>query len=170
MTSLLDIGPLTETVTVAGKTINIYGVTPEGFFVLISTFPEIKQLADLKSAANAGSLMQAAPASIAMVIALATTDRADYLTHAEWRVALDRAAKVASRLGVHHQIAIVNAAIRMTFPEGVGPFVAEMGHLTNSVSEVNGQVSATTSLKPSRSGFTTDSVGMRLGKAAPSVN
>lgn len=171
MTSLLDIGPLTEEILVRGKSITVNGFTPEGFFHLISSFPEIGQLANLKNA-DAAALLSVAPASIAMVVAIATTDRANYGTVAEWKETLGRTVKIAAALSVHHQLAIVNAAIRLTFPEGVGPFVAEMSDLTNSVKEVNvnGPVSDMTSSKSSRSGFVTDSVGMRLGKAARSVN
>lgn len=170
MLSLLDIGPLTEEVTVRGKNITVYGLSPEDFFFLITSFPELRKMADVANA-EAATLIQVAPRSIALAIAVATTDREAFATTAEYKAALDETGPVAARLSIHHQLAIINAAIRLTFPDGVGPFVKELNVLTNSINEASGRaVSVTASSKQSRSGFSTDSVGMRLGPAARSAD
>src|SRR6266702_2976280 len=122
MTSLLDIGPLTEEVSVGGdKKVNGYGITPEGFFLLFTKFPEMKDMMDKRNGGGNVSLEALrliAPNSIATVIALATTNRGGYASNIDWAEALDATVKVASTLGVYVQAKIVNAAIRLTFPEG----------------------------------------------------
>lgn len=174
--SILDIGPLTEEISVGGgNTITVRPVTPEGFFVLISMFPQLKSLMDNSGSLDAATLVKVVPASIAMVIAICTTDRESYDTYDAWTRQLAAVAAVVNkRLVPPVQLSIINAAIRMTFPDGVGPFVKELGALTSSISDVtsaaSGPVSATTSLKRSRSGFSTDSDGMRLGRGAASAS
>lgn len=169
MTSLLDIGPLTESVSVNGKQVTVYGVTPEGFFYLLEKFPVLQKLMG-GDGLDVNKLREVAPTSIAYAIAVATTDRSQYKVAAQWLIDVQRAADVAMNLGAHYQMALFQAAIRMTFPDGIGPFMRAVEELANSIKRVSGQPTtapATTSSKPSRSGFVTDSVGMRLGRGAP---
>lgn len=169
MTSLLDIGPLTELVPVNGKEVSVYGVTPEGFFYLLDKFPVLQKLMG-GDGLDVNKLREVAPTSIAYAIAVATTDRSKYKVSAQWLVDVQRAADVALNIGAHYQMALFQAALRMTFPDGIGPFMRGMEELANSIKRVSGQTApATTSSKRSRSGFVTDSVGMRLGRGAPSA-
>ena len=165
MTSLLDIGPLTEEVKIGTKVITVRGMTPEGFFYLLSKFPEVLNLFGGK--ADMASLQTAAPQSIAHVLAIATTDRTEFASASDWQSAVEKAAAVAVNLSAYHQAALLQAALRLTFPEGVGPFTAAMETLAGSISRASGRAQATTSSKRSRSGLSTDSRGMRLGRAAP---
>ncbi len=169
MTSLLDIGPLTEEVPVNGKSVTVHGVTPEGFFYLLEKFPMLRTMfGGGVSNITMEMLRDVAPTSIAYAIAVATTDRSACITTNEWQVEVQAAANVAMNIGAHYQMALFQAALRLTFPDGIGPFMQGVEALANSISRVSGQtVPVTTSSRPSRSGFVTDSVGMRLGPGAP---
>lgn len=170
MTSLLDIGPLTEEVTVNGKQVSVYSVTPEGFFYLLEKFPALQKLMS-SGGLDVAKLREVAPTSIAYAIAVATTDRSQYKVSANWLVDVQRAADVAINIGAHYQMALFQAVLRMTFPDGIGPFMRAVEELASSISRVSGQTApATMSSKPSRSGFVTESRGMKLGRGAPSAN
>lgn len=174
MTSLLDIGPLTEEVKIGDKAVHIHGVTPEGFFYLLEKFPAIRVMFG-KGVKNVDmSMLQAvAPDCVAHALAVATTDRTRYATLTEWQDAVKAAAVVAVNLSAHYQMALFQSALRLTFPEGLGPFIQGVTVLANSINKVSGMTVSgadpdTTSSKRSRSGFVTDSRGMRLGQGAPS--
>jgi hypothetical protein len=169
MTSLLDIGPLTEQVSVGGKSVTVHGVTPEGFFYIIEKFPDLRNILG-GGKLDPAALIVTAPAAVAFALAVATTDRSLY-SLAGWREAIDEAAKVAVNLPAHYQMELFQAALRLTFPDGIGPFMQAVERLATSINRVSGQTAQdTTSSKPLRSGFTTDSVGMRLGQVAQSAN
>ena len=117
------------------------------------------------------TLQSASPMCVAHALALVTTDRSQYKTLVEWRNAIETAAAIAINLSAHHQMAIFQAGLRLTFPDGIGPFMRGVEMLAESINRVSGQtVPVTTSSKPSRTGFVTDSRGMRLGRGAQSVN
>jgi hypothetical protein len=170
MTSLLDIGPLTEEVSIGSAKVTVWGVTPEGFFYMLSKFPSLRSIFDKRgrSELSADAMQSAAPGCIAFALAVSTTDRSRYDSPEAWVAAVEAAAKVAVNLSAHHQMMLFQSALRLTFPDGIGPFVAAMETLANSINRVSGKAPVTTSSRRSRSGFTTDSHGMRLGRAAQS--
>ncbi len=171
MTSLLDIGPLTEQVPVNGKLVTVYGVTPEGFFFLLAKFPALATMLDSGGTVDLTSMESVAPQSGAYAIAVATTKRTSYPTVEAWVAAIEETARVAEELVVHYQVALFEAGLRLTFPEGLGPFMRRVVNLANAINRASGQtVSATTSSKPSRTGFVTESRGMRLGPKRRSAN
>ena len=165
MTSLLDIGPLTEEVSVGGAKVTVYGVSPEGFFFLLHRFPLLQELMGSGKEVSMEALREVAPESIAYALAVATTSRS-YMTQQQWLDIVEATANVAMNLPAHHQMALFQSAIKMTFPEGIGPFMEGVNALAESINRVSGTTApVTTSSKPSRSGFATDSRGMRLGQA-----
>lgn len=173
MTSLLDIGPLSEDVVVNGKPVTVRGVTPEGFFYILAKFPELQAaFSKGQKSVDMPTLIGVAPRSVAFALAVATTDRNEFATPAEWQAMLEKAAVVAIQLSAHHQMALFQTALRLTFPEGVGPFMKGVETLANSIKQVSGSptVQDTTSSRRLRSGFSTDSRGLRLGKLAPSAS
>lgn len=171
MTSLLDIGPLTEEISVGGRTVTVYGVTPEGFFYLLAKFPALQQLFTDSGSVTMDDMMAVAPASVAHSLAVATTPRGEYKTPAEWARAVERASEVALNLSAHHQMALFQAALNLTFPDGIGPFMEAVTNLAESLNRVSGKtVPVTKSSKPLRSGLSVDSRGMRVGRARPSAS
>lgn len=173
MTSLLDIGDLTEPVTINGKPLDVRGITPEGFFYLLAKFPSLNALFMRgRASLTMTDLQNEAPDCVAYVNALATTDRSAYETADAWKNEIEAMAAIARRLSAHHQAAIFDVALRLTFPDGVGPFMQVMDKLAKSINRASGQKMApdTTSSKRSRTGFVTDSLGMKLGRGAPIKN
>lgn len=168
MTSLLDIGPLTEEVPVNGKTVTVYGVTPEGFFYLLEKFPMLRSMfGGGVGGITMDMLREVAPTSVAYALAVATTDRSRYPDKNEWLAKVQETANVAMNISAHYQMALFQAALRLTFPDGIGPFIKGLEMLATSINHVSGKTApATTSSKPSRTGFVTESRGLKLGKAA----
>jgi hypothetical protein len=173
MTSLLDIGDLTEEVKVGKSKITVWGATPEGFFYLLARFPMLKTLFTRGSVGlTMTDIDEVAPDCIARIIAVTTVDRSSCPTVKDWHKALDEMAAIAGKLSASHQANLFNAALHLTFPDGIGPFMRSMAALTTTINRISGQetVQATTSSKRSRSGFSSDSRGIRLGPAAPSAS
>jgi hypothetical protein len=142
MTSLLDIGPLTEEVPVGAARITVYGLTPEGFFYLLQKFPMLQQLIDGGAKeVSMETLREVAPASIAYALAVATTSRA-YMTSQQWLDIVNATANVAMNLSAHHQMALFQAALRLTFPEGIRPFIKSVEALADSINRVSGTATA----------------------------
>ena len=138
MTSLLDIGSLTEEVAIGNNKVVVYGLSPEGFFYLLQKFPMLQQL--MRGGAKEVSmetLREVAPESVAYAIAVATTSRA-YMNQQQWSDIVNATANVAINLPAHCQMALLNAALRLTFPEGVGPFIKGVQALADSINRVSG--------------------------------
>lgn len=169
MTSLLDIGPLTEEVKLGSKSVTVHGVTPEGFFYLLAKFPALQNMFGAK-AVDPDGIKAVAPEALAYALAVATTDRGDFDSAKKWTETIELAARKAMNLAAHHQMALFEAAIRLTFPDGVGPFMKAVMDLADAMNRTTGKAPATTSSKRSRSGFTKDSPGMRLGPGRPSAS
>ncbi len=171
MTSLLDIGPLTEEVAIGNKSVSVRGITPEGFFYLLAKHPLLRTIFTTGTKnIDMATLQTAAPGCISDILAVATTDRSEFVKLAEWVADVEKGSKIAVTLAAHHQVKLFQAALDLTFPDGVGPFMAAVESLGTSVRRANGQtVPDTKSSKRSRPVFDTDnSRGMRLGRAAPS--
>lgn len=170
MTSLLDIGPLTETVVINGVPIEVRGLTPEGFFFLLHRFPSLKAMFG-KSEPSIVDMTELAPNSIAFALALITVDRIGHKTTKSWIEEIERVAAKAVTLPAHHQMKLFQCGLRVSFPDGFGPFMEAVVETAESINRVSGKTaSGTRSSKSSRRGFITDSPGMRLGRAAPSAS
>jgi hypothetical protein len=167
-TSLLDIGPLTEELKVRGHPITVNGITAAQVFELFMKYPEVRKLLDGSARANlnvAEMLHTTTPNVIGAVIAMATGDAGKA-----------EAEEKAKQLGVGDQLAIITATLRLTFPDGFGPFVEQVMQMTNRVNEAvsagtsamatapgSGKVLDTSSLKRSSAAFQTDTPGMMPG-------
>jgi hypothetical protein len=122
MVSLLDIGDATEEVTVRGKSLTITGVSAKGVLVLLDRFPEVRKLlTNFGKDVKAKDLLELAPEAIACVIACASGSPGN-----------KKAEAVAASLGVGDQLEILEATLRLTFPQGLGPFVAKLDRLASS--------------------------------------
>ncbi len=120
MTSLLDIAPLAERVSVGGDSIvDVYGVSSAGFAQLWMRFPDIQkifagEIKDLSPERIAALL----PPCVAAVIAAGTGDPGN-----------PEVEKIAARLPVSTQIDLITAILKLTMPEGIGPFVQKINAL-----------------------------------------
>jgi len=118
MTSLLDIGPLTEEVEIRGTKLTIQGLTAGHLFQLFSEFPDMRKLLDAKSGNPQEVLLSLAPDLIAKIIAMATGSPHDKAAEAK-----------AKTMGASDQLTIISAVQQLSFPEGIGPFVDRVTRL-----------------------------------------
>lgn len=134
MSGLLDIGPLTETVTlVRGEKKNeliVHGITAEGFFYMMQRFPEIRLMMERRAnEITPERLMAMAPPTIAFVIGCGLVDPGDDTSTTEWQLFVSEQAKIARKLSVSEQLKFIMAIFKLTFSEGVSPFVDQLAVL-----------------------------------------
>jgi hypothetical protein len=166
----LDVGPLTEEVTIRNKPVTCYGVSAGGLFYLINNYPEIRTLLEQKfSDINVQDLLEKAQGAISAVIAIGTTDPEEYMANSKaWKEAVEKAIPAANSLGVSDQLAMVTAIFRLTFPDGTGPFVERINSMTaafNSMPTTPVTESPTKSPERSNAAFQTDFPGIARGPA-----
>lgn len=119
MATLLDIASLSEFVKIPGKggveqELEVFGVSAEGIVMLLKRFPEIQMLMTGK-ALEGDQLATLAPPAIAAIIAAATGTTGN-----------KKAELIASRLPLELQMEILEAVIKLTMPNGLGPFVKRL--------------------------------------------
>lgn len=119
MATLLDIASVSEFVEVPGpggkkQQVEVFGVSAEGIAMLFNRFPEIRMLMTGKALDQKALQKLAAPA-IAAVIAASTGTPGD------------KAAELAaSRLPLSAQMDILEKTVKLTMPDGMGPFVERL--------------------------------------------
>lgn len=155
MSSLLDLGPLTEEVEIRGVKLTVQGLTASHLFRLFAQFPDMQKA--LEQMGNAGSVMlEIAPDLVAKVIAIATGSSGD--------LAIEEKAKL---LGASDQLAILGAVQRLSFPQGFGPFVEQASKLMGTADTMNlppgSEKPGSNSREPSSAALQTDSPGMTRG-------
>lgn len=158
MASLLDLGPLTEEVEVRGITLTVRGLTAANLFKLLSEFPDMPKM--LGQMGNASEMIGLAPDLIGKVIAMVTGLAGN-------KDVEDK----AKELGVADQVAILSAVQRLSFPQGFGPFVKQLGQLMGTdIATIQPEVSSgqgNSSRAPSSASLQTDSPGMTRGTSPP---
>jgi hypothetical protein len=119
MVSLLDIGPLTEEVEIRGTKITVQGLTAGHIFQLFSEFPDMRKMFETNTDMNPQSVMfQLAPDLIARIISTATGSPGDPAVEAK-----------AKTMGAADQLAIISAVQRLSFKDGIGPFIDQISSL-----------------------------------------
>ena len=119
MVSLLDIADQQRTVTIRDKDVAVFGISAQDIVYLFGKFPELRLLMSGKQAdLTPESLLKLAPGAVAAAIAAGTGSAGD-----------EKAEAVAARLGLGEQLDLLAAIFGLTFPQGVGPFVAKLDAL-----------------------------------------
>lgn len=124
MTTLLDIGPLTEEVEIRGAKLTVEGLSAGHLFQLFNDFPDMKKLLGNKDGDPKEVFLSLAPELIAKIIATVTGSQHD-----------PQAEMKAMSLGAGDQLTILLAMQRLSFPSGIGPFVDGVTKLMTSASE-----------------------------------
>ena len=116
MVGLLDIAPSFATV----QGITVSGISARGVVALLHEFPALKEtLAGRETKGlNGATLLDLAPDAAAAIIAAGTGNPGSV----EYKKAAD-----ALPFGV--QVEFLDAIVKLTFPQGVGPFVATLEKL-----------------------------------------
>ncbi|TIX27303.1 hypothetical protein [Mesorhizobium sp.] len=114
MAGLLDIAALTEKVPVGAAKVEVFGVSAKGVAVLLGRFPELRLLMTGREI-GPERLMQMGGDVVAAVIAAGIGFPGDEGQEA-----------AAGRLNVEAQADLLAATLRLTFPNGLGPFVEKL--------------------------------------------
>lgn len=139
MPSLLDIGDLTEPVTIRGKVLQVQGISAEGLFALLKEFPELRKLMTGNAdEAVIASLTEKLPESLGMIIAAGTGTPGN-----------EEAGRKARMLAVGEQIQLIHAIWKLTFPRGVKDFIEALEALTGELGDESGKAPGTKSPGPS---------------------
>lgn len=142
MVSLLDIVPATETVTVQGQAVAVQGVSATGVAHLLGRFAEIRAMLAGRIIDPDKLVTMGGPIVAAIIAAgCGHAGNAD-------------AERIAGSLGVDEQADLLAVILRLTLPQGVGPFVEKltaMGGLLGVTAPVSAKATATTSPEPSSS-------------------
>jgi hypothetical protein len=117
MVGLLDIAPLTETVTVRDQPIEVTGVSAKGVAQLLLRFPELRALISGRDV-GLDQLLALGGDIIAAVIAAGCGQAGD-----------ERAEAAAGRLGLDDQAELLTAIMKLTMPQGIGPFVDKLARM-----------------------------------------
>jgi hypothetical protein len=142
MVSLLDIADQQRTVTIRDKDVAVFGISAQDIVYLFGKFPELRLLMSGKQAdLTPETLLKMAPGAVAAAIAAGTGSAGD-----------ENAEAVAARLGLGEQLDLLVAIFELTFPQGVGPFVAKLDALglLKSADAASGWAQDTNSPAPSK--------------------
>jgi len=146
MTSLLDIAPLTETVSVGGKDVDVYGLSAEGLVNLIARFPEVRQLL--------GGGKRGAGLGVEEVLDLGGKVVASIIAAGCGLPGNKEAEVIASRMGLDAQADFIGKIMKLTLPNGLAPLVAKLtaiGAIVEIEDEALPKVLAMKSQRSSRS-------------------
>lgn len=130
MPSLLDIGELTETVEIRGKSLEVQGVSAADLVALLQDFPELRKLMTGNADADViQSLVAKLPDAVAAIIAIGTGTPGDA-----------KVKKQAKRLAVGEQVDLLTRIWRLTFPRGIRDFTEALEALATEVAGEYGKV------------------------------
>ncbi len=110
MSSLLDIACVSESIALPKGQVDVYGVSAKGIAFLFAKFPEFRALITGRPV-EAVDMIKLAPGAVAAIITCAIGSPGDEKTE-----------MMAERLPLECQLDILEAAIRLTMPNGLTPF------------------------------------------------
>lgn len=132
MASILDIGPLTASVTVRGVTFALEGIGSDSLVALLDKFPALYNAMGRGTSLSAADLTKLGPDVVAsIIVTAANTATAD----------IEAATKIVKSFTIGEQIEVLEPIVRMTFPRGFGPFVEALNRVAESAGgELSGKV------------------------------
>lgn len=139
MPGLLDIAISSQTVTVNEVAVPVYGVSARGIAYLFERFPELRMLLTGKAPdLSPDAIVKLVPDGIAAIIAAGCGSPGD-----------PAAEKVADGLSAHHQVAFLEKIVKLTMPEGAGPFVEMLARVAGGLGVESMNIPVGKSLSPS---------------------
>lgn len=124
MAGLVDIAPSVEHVTVGAAKVPVYGVSAKGIALLLARFPELRELMSGREV-GIDKLLDMGGDAVAAIIAAGCGFPGDEAQEA-----------AAERLPVELQADLLAPILRLTMPNGVGPFVEKLAALGNVLGAV----------------------------------
>jgi hypothetical protein len=141
MASFLDIAPLSETVTIRGLDFEVTGLELKHLALAIHRFPELRGLLP----AAGGAAAPARPDADA-IIGLGSEVCAALIAYAAGKEGEEAA---IAKLVVGELFSLVDPILRLSFPEGLTPFVNRLAGLIGG--EAGGRIAATLGKAPASS-------------------
>ena len=138
MVGLVDIAPITSSVTIRGQDITITGVSARGIASLLARFPELRALVTGREVAL-DELLKLGGDVIAAIIAAGTGTPGDAQTEA-----------AADNLTLEEQADLLAAIVELTMPRGLGPLVEKLSRLGLLAGGGASAMQAATSPQPSK--------------------
>ena len=138
MVGLVDIAPITSSVTIRGQDITITGVSARGIASLLARFPELRALVTGREVAL-DELLKLGGDVIAAIIAAGTGTPGDAQTEA-----------AADNLTLEEQADLLAAIVELTMPRGLGPLVEKLSRLGLLAGAGASAMQAATSPQPSK--------------------
>jgi len=130
MVSLLDIGNISREVMVRGSALEITGISAKGVLILLERFPEIRMIMSNRADEVTGeSISKMLPQALCAIIAAGCGAPGDKAQE-----------EVAGRLTIGEQLEIVDEIFRLTFPQGVRPFVDRFLQFTTQFNNETAEV------------------------------
>ena len=117
MVGLLDIAPLTETVTIRDQPIEVIGVSAKGVAQLLLRFPELRALISGREV-GLDQLLALGGDIVAAIVAAGCGQAGDAQAEA-----------AAGHLGLDDQAELLAAIMKLTLPQGIGPFVDKLARM-----------------------------------------
>lgn len=114
MASLLDIAPLTETVSVRGTAIPVTGVSAKGIAHIMARFPEVREMM-VGREVSVDRLIELGGDAVGAIIAAGTGNPGD-----------PDHERIAAGLLLEEQADLLAVILRVTLPKGVGPLVEKL--------------------------------------------
>ena len=138
MVGLVDIAPITSSVTIRGQDITITGVSARGIASLLARFPALRALVTGREVAL-DELLKLGGDVIAAIIVAGTGTPGD--TQAE---------AAADSLTLEEQADLLAAIVELTMPRGLGPLVEKLSRLGLLAGGGASAMQAATSPQPSK--------------------
>jgi hypothetical protein len=117
MVGLIDIAPLTKTVTIRDVAVDVSGVSARGIAQLLARFPELRALVTGRDV-EIDKLLSLGGDVIAAIIAAGTGAPGDEVSE-----------QAVDKLSIDEQADLLVAIIELTMPRGLGPFVEKLSRL-----------------------------------------
>src|SRR5436309_5782252 len=114
MVGLVDLAPRVENVPVEGAEVAVQGISAKGVAYLLGRFPDLRRLMTGQDV-GVDQLLASGGEAVAAIIAAGCGVPGD-----------ERAEAVAGNLPIDVQADLLAAVLRLTLPQGIGPFVAKL--------------------------------------------
>jgi hypothetical protein len=121
MASLLDIGPLTASVTVRGKDIPLIGIGADTLVQLLNDYPDLRKYMSggLGGNVDESMMMKMGPDIVNVII----------LAGAGFKASDEKAKAVVQGLTIGEQMEMLEPIMMMTFPKGFPSFVEALSRI-----------------------------------------